>query len=127
MQTEKYESVLRMINSFTAIDKNEEVAKVLAINDAVENGVAQWVMWTPMDVVNSFMDFTAEGSQRLADMIAAGDPMVQTMMQAGVYPEGEFSLENAAFTMRESFLDTLEAMIYYFDIHDKCKQLYYKK
>jgi|TARA_R100000482_G_C5132089_1_gene152677 hypothetical protein len=127
MQTEKYESVLRMINAFNAIDENEEVAKVLAINDAVEYGVAQWVMWTPMDVVNSFMDFTAEGSQRLADMIAAGDPMVQTMMQAGVYPEGEFSLKNAAFTMRESFLDTLEAMIYYFDIHDKCKQFYYKK
>lgn len=121
----KAEAVLSMISAFSAVDENEEVAKVLAITDAVDNGVATWLTWTPMDVVNSFLDFTAEGSERLASMIASGDPMVRTMMEVGVYPEGEFSLTNAAYTMRESFLDTLEAMICYFDMHAKAKELYY--
>jgi len=121
------EAVLQMISAFEAMDENEEVAKVLAITDAVDSGVAEWVTWTPMEVVDSFMSFTAEGSQRLADMISAQDDMVRTMMQAGVYPEGEMSLTNAAFTMRESFLDTLEALVSYFDIHSKSKELYYHK
>lgn len=123
----KSEAVLQMVSAFDAVDQNQEVAKVLAITDAVDAGVHEWVMWTPMDVVDSFMSFTAEGSERLADMIASGDGMVRTMMEAGVYPEGEFSLSNAAFTMRESFLDTLEAMVYYFDMHSKAKELYYHR
>lgn len=121
------EAVLQMISAFESMDENEEVAKVLAITDAVDSGVATWVTWTPMEVVDSFMSFTAEGSQRLADMISAQDDMVRTMMQAGVYPEGEMSLKNAAFTMRESFLDTLEALVSYFDIHSKAKELYYHR
>lgn len=121
------EAVLKMISAFESMDENEEVAKVLAITDAVDSGVATWVTWTPMEVVDSFMSFTAEGSQRLADMISAQDDMVRTMMQAGVYPEGEMSLKNAAFTMRESFLDTLEALVSYFDIHSKAKELYYHR
>lgn len=121
------EAVLQMISAFESMDENEEVAKVLAITDAVDSGVATWVTWTPMEVVDSFMSFTAEGSQRLADMISAQDDMVRTMMQAGVYPEGEMSLKNAAFTMRESFLDTLEALVSYFDIHSKARELYYHR
>jgi hypothetical protein len=113
-----------MISSFEVMHENEEVAKVLAVTDAVDHGVDEWVTWTPMNVVDSFMSFTAEGSQRLAEMFAAQDPMIRTMMQAGVYPEGEMSLKNTAFTMRESFLDTLEAMNCYFDMHEKSKELY---
>lgn len=124
---DKSEAVLQMISSFDVMDENEQVAKVLAINHAVDAGVAEWIMWTPTQVVDSFMDFTAEGSGRLADMIASGDGMVRTMMEAGIYPESEFSLTNAAYTMRESFLDTLEAMVSYFDIHSKAKQLYYHR
>ena len=124
---DKSEAVLQMISCFEAMDQNEEVAKVLAITDAIDKGVAEWVMWTPTQVVDSFMSFTAEGSERLAEMISSGDGMVRTMMEAGIYPESEFSLTNAAYTMRESFLDTLEAMVSYFDIHSKAKELYYHR
>lgn len=126
MLQSKAEGILEMISRYEVKNQNEEVAKVLAITDAVDNGVEEWCTWTPMNVVDSFMDFTADGSERLAKMISSGDEMVKVMMQAGVYPEGEFSLTNAAYTMRESFLDTLEAMIYYFDIHERAREIYFE-
>jgi hypothetical protein len=119
--------VLVMIGAFEICSEAEEVAKVLAITDAVDHGVSQWIMWTNVEIVNSFMGYAAEGSERLALMIASGDDMVKTMLEAGVYPQEEFSLTKAAFTMRESFLDTIEAMGCYFDIHNKAKELYYHR
>jgi hypothetical protein len=116
-----------MIGAFEICSEAEEVAKVLAITDAVDHGVSQWIMWTNVEIVNSFMGYAAEGSERLALMIASGDDMVKTMLEAGVYPQEEFSLTKAAFTMRESFLDTIEAMGCYFDIHNKAKELYYHR
>lgn len=114
-----------MMSAFDICNESEEVGKILAITDAVDHGVDVWVGWGPVTVVNSFMSYSAEGSERLANMISSGDDMVKTMLAAGVYPQEEFSLTRAAFTMRESFLDTLEAMACYFDIHQKSKELYY--
>lgn len=121
------ERVFIMIQSFEICNEAEEVGKVLAINDATLNGVMTWIGWSGVDICNSFMGYAAEGSQRLTTMFSAQDDMVKIMMQAGVYPEGEFSLGNTANTMREAFLDTLEAMACYHDIHTKAKELYYHK
>lgn len=121
------ERVFTMIQSFEIVTEAEEVGKILAINDAAENGVDVWIGWSGVDICNSFMGYTSEGSERLATMFASQDQMLRIMMEAGVYPEQEFSLGNAAYTMREAFLDTIEAMGCYFDIHTKAKQLYYHK
>ena len=125
MHSSKADRVLTMLSSFEVCSQTEEVGKVLAITDAVDHGVDAWVAWDPITVVNSFMSYTAEGSERLANMISSQDDMVKVMLSAGVYPQEEFSLTHAAFTMRESFLDTLEAMVCYFDMHHKSKELYY--
>lgn len=123
----KSERVLTMIGSFDIGNQAEEVGKVLAITDAVDHGVHAWVEWSSTDVCRSFMSYAAEGSKRLATMIASQDDMVKVMLAAGVYPQEEFTLTHAAFTMRESFLDTIEAMTCYFDIHEKARELYYHK
>jgi len=119
------ERVFLMIQRFEICSEAEEVGKVLAINDATLHGVMTWIGWSGVDICNSFMGYAAEGSERLATMFSAQDDMVKIMMQVGVYPEGEFSLGNTANTMREAFLDTIEAMACYYDIHTKAKALYY--